>query len=158
MGKETMDFECRWGQAAFGVEVTTRAGPEAASALNDLLEKGQQDGPDVSVTLTRTSTLLFAESPARTAAIADQVIARIKEYLTSAAGQPVPGRIPGRRARPHRPDPRWRTLLRPRNVRDLTFAQAPASQTVSSSPTSSSGNHIADRVSTPALGNIARSE
>jgi hypothetical protein len=63
--------------------------------LHDLLEKGQQDGPDVSVTLTRTSTLLFAESPARTAAIADQVIARIKEYLTSAAGQPRAGPHPG---------------------------------------------------------------
>jgi hypothetical protein len=50
-------FECRWQQAEFGVEVTMRARPEAASAMHDLLEKGLQDGPDVGVVLTRTDTL-----------------------------------------------------------------------------------------------------
>ena len=94
MGKETPDFECRWQQIEFGVEVTTRARPEAGSAMHDLLEKGLQDGPDVSVTLTRTDTLLFSEDPGKTASIADQVIASIKELVAAAAGQPVSGRIP----------------------------------------------------------------
>jgi hypothetical protein len=30
MGKETPDFECRWQQIGFGVEVTTRARPRPA--------------------------------------------------------------------------------------------------------------------------------
>jgi hypothetical protein len=94
MGKETPDFECRWQQTEFGVEVTTRARPEAGSAMHDLLEKGLQDGPDVGVTLTRTDKLLFSEDPAKTAAMADQVIASIKELVAAAAGQPVSGSIP----------------------------------------------------------------
>jgi hypothetical protein len=94
MGKETPDFECRWQQTEFGVEVTTRARPEAGSAMHDLLEKGLQDGPDVGVTLTRTDKLLFSENPAKTTAMADQVIASIKELVAAAAGQPVSGSIP----------------------------------------------------------------
>ena len=88
MGKETPDFECRWQQTEFGVEVTTRARPEAASAMHDLLEVGLQEGPDVGVTLTRTGKLLFSEDPVKTAALADQVITRIRETATSAAGPP----------------------------------------------------------------------
>jgi hypothetical protein len=94
MGKETPDFECRWQHTEFGVEVTTRARPEAASAMHDLLETGLQDGPDVGVTLTRTGKLLFSEDPVKTATIADQVLTRIKEMATAAAGQPLSGRIP----------------------------------------------------------------
>jgi hypothetical protein len=94
MSKETPDFECRWQQTRFGVEVTTRARPEAASAMHDLLEKGLQEGPDVAVTLTRTNALLFSEDPAKTAAIADRVVASIKELAVTAAGQPVLGSIP----------------------------------------------------------------
>lgn len=94
MGKETPDFECRWQRTDFGVEVTTRARSEAASAMHDMLETGLEDGPDVSVTLTRTAKLLFSEDPVKTATIADQVITRIKEMATAAAGQPLSGRIP----------------------------------------------------------------
>jgi hypothetical protein len=94
MGKETPDFECRWQQTEFGVEVTTRARPEAASAMHDLLEKGLQDGPDVGVTLTRTDRLLFSEDPVKTARIAEQVIASIKGLVATAPGQPVFGSIP----------------------------------------------------------------
>jgi hypothetical protein len=94
MGKETPDFECRWQRTEFGVEVTTRARPETASAMHDLLETGLQDGPDVGVTLTRTGKLLFSEDPVKTATMADQVITRIKEMATVAAGQPLSGRIP----------------------------------------------------------------
>jgi hypothetical protein len=84
MGKETPDFECRWQQIEFGVEVTTRARAEAASAIHDLLEKGLQDGPDVRVTLTRTGARLFSESPGKTARIADQVVSGIKDLVASA--------------------------------------------------------------------------
>jgi hypothetical protein len=94
ISKETPDFECRWQQTEFGVEVTTRARPEAGSAMHDLLEKGLQEGPDVGVTLTRTGALLFSESPETTAGIADQVIASIKEFVATAAGGPVSGSIP----------------------------------------------------------------
>jgi hypothetical protein len=94
MGKETPDFECRWQQMEFGVEVTTRARPEAASAMHDLLETGLQDGLDVGVTLIRTGKLLFSEDAVKTAAIADQVITRIKGMATATAGRPMSGRIP----------------------------------------------------------------
>lgn len=94
MGKETPDFECRWQRTEFGVEVTTRARPEAASAMHDLLETGLQEGPDVGVTLTRTGKLLFSEDPVKTATIADQVLTRIREMATAAAGQPLSCRIP----------------------------------------------------------------
>ena len=94
MGKETPDFECRWQQIEFGVEVTTRARPEAGSAMHDLLETGLSDGPDVGITLTRTGALLFSEDPDKTARIADQVITSINELVAAAAGQPVSGSIP----------------------------------------------------------------
>ncbi len=94
MSKETPDFECRWQQTEFGVEVTTRARPGVGSAMHDLLEKGLQDGPDVGVTLTRTGALLFSENPDKTATIADEVITSIKELVAAAAGQPISGSIP----------------------------------------------------------------
>ncbi len=94
MGKETPDFECEWRGTEFGVGVTTRARPEAGAAMHDLLEKTVWDGPDVGVTLTRSGKLLFSESPAKTAAIAGQVIASINEHVAAAAGQPVAGSIP----------------------------------------------------------------
>jgi hypothetical protein len=94
MSKETPDFECRWQQTEFGVEVTTRARPESGWAMHDLLEKGLQDGPDVGVTLTRTGALLFSENPDKMATIADQVVTCIKELVAAAAGRPVPGSIP----------------------------------------------------------------
>ena len=94
MGTETPDFECRWQHTEFGVEVTTRARPEAAWAMHDLLEEGLQDGPDVGVTLMRTDTLLFSESPGKTARIADQVIDSIKELVAAAEGRPVSRSIP----------------------------------------------------------------
>jgi hypothetical protein len=94
MGKETPDFECTWQRTEFGVEVTTRARPETAWAMHDLLEKGLLDGPDVGVTLTRTDTLLFSENPEKTTRIANQVITSIKELVAAAAGQPVFGSIP----------------------------------------------------------------
>lgn len=67
MGKETPDFECRWRETEFGVEVTTRARPEAASAMHDLLEPGLWNRPDVAVTLIRSGKLLFSEDPVTTA-------------------------------------------------------------------------------------------
>jgi hypothetical protein len=73
MGTGTPDFECRWQHTEFGVEVTTRARPEAAWAMEELLETGLQDGPDVGLTLMRTEVKLFSESPGKTAGIADQV-------------------------------------------------------------------------------------
>ncbi|GEM_PF-5543332 len=94
MGKETPDFECRWRVTEFGVEVTTRARPEAASAMHDLLEQGLWDGPDVGVTLIRSGQLLFSEDPVKTAGIAGTVIAAIKEHVKAAAGQPVTGSVP----------------------------------------------------------------
>lgn len=94
MGKETPDFECRWQETEFGVEVTTRARPEAASAMHDLLEQGLQDGPDVGVTLTRSGKLLFSEDPVKTAGIAGTVIAAIKQHAAAAPGQPVTGNVP----------------------------------------------------------------
>lgn len=94
IGRETPDFECEWRGTEFGVEVTTRARPETVAAMHDLLEKGLWSGPDVGVTLRRSGKLLFSESPAKTAAIADRVIASINEHVTAAAGQPVTGSIP----------------------------------------------------------------
>jgi hypothetical protein len=94
MGKETPDFECRSEHTEFGVEVTTCARREAASAMHDLLEKGLEAGPDVGVTLMRTDTLRFSESPGKTARIADQVIASIKELVAASAGRPVSRSIP----------------------------------------------------------------
>jgi hypothetical protein len=94
MGKETPDFECRWQGTEFGVEVTTRARPEAASAMHDLLEQGLWDGPDVGVTLIRSGKLLFSEDPVKTARIAGTVIAAINQHAAAAAGQPVTGNVP----------------------------------------------------------------
>ena len=62
--------------------------------MHDLLENGLWDGPEVGVTLTRSGKLLFSESPAKTAAIADQVIASINEHVAAAAGQPTTVSIP----------------------------------------------------------------
>ncbi len=97
ISKETPDFECRWQQTDFGVEVTTRARPEVGSAMHDLLEKGLQGGPDVGVTLARTGALLFSESPEKTAGIAGQVITSIKDLVAAAACQPVCGDAPQQR-------------------------------------------------------------
>ena len=94
MGKQTPDFECRWQHTEFGVEVTTRARPEASRAMADLLEEGLRDGPDVGVTLMRTGVLLFSKTPGETARIADQVIASIKELVAATDGQPVSRSIP----------------------------------------------------------------
>jgi len=94
MGKETPDFECRCQGTEFGVEVTTRARPEVASAMHDLLERGLWDGPDVGVTLTRSGKLLFSEDPGKTAGIADTVITAIKQHTDVAGGQPVTGNVP----------------------------------------------------------------
>jgi hypothetical protein len=93
MSRETPDFECRWGQSEFGVEVTTRAWPEAALAMHNLLERGLEDGPDVAITLERTGALLFAENPVTTAGIADRVLADIREHAATGTGQPLSGRI-----------------------------------------------------------------
>jgi hypothetical protein len=71
-----------------------RGSPRPCLGHHDLLETGSQDGPDVGFTLTRTGKLLFSEDPVKTATIADQVITRIKEMATAAAGQPLSGRIP----------------------------------------------------------------
>lgn len=94
ISKETPDFECSWKGNEFGIEVTTRARREVGSAMHDLIEKGLSGGPDVGVTLIRTGKLLFSEDPAKTAAIADQVVTAIKERVTAAGGQPVTGSIP----------------------------------------------------------------
>jgi hypothetical protein len=94
MGEETPDFECRWRGTEFGVEVTTRARPEAASAMHDLLEQGLWDGPDIGVTLVRTGKLLFSEDPVKTAGIANTVIATIKEHTKTPADQPATGSVP----------------------------------------------------------------
>ena len=91
---ETPDFECSWQGNEFGIEVTTRARREVGSAMHDLLEEGLSGGPDVGVILIRSGKLLFSEDPARTAAIANQVVAAIQERVTAAAGQPVTGSIP----------------------------------------------------------------
>ena len=84
----------RRGREHLGRRPRPPARPEAGSAMHDLLEKCLQDGPDVTVTLTRTDTLLFSEDPGKTASIANQVIISIKELVAAAAGPPVSGRIP----------------------------------------------------------------
>jgi hypothetical protein len=93
MSRETPDFECCWGQAEFGVEVTTRARPEAALAMHNLLERGLEDGPDVAISLQRTGVLLFSENPVTTAGIADRVVIDIREQAATGVGQPLSGRV-----------------------------------------------------------------
>jgi hypothetical protein len=93
ISKETPDFECSWQGNEFGIEVTTRARQEVGSAMHDLLEEGLSGGPDVGIILLRSGKLLFAESPAKTAAIAARVVAAIKEHVAAAAGQPITGGI-----------------------------------------------------------------
>ena len=94
ISKETPDFECSWQGNELGIEVTTRARREVGSAMHDLLEEGLAGGPDVGVILIRSGKLLFAEDPAKTAAIASRVVTAIKEHVAAAAGQPVTGSIP----------------------------------------------------------------
>jgi hypothetical protein len=94
ISKETPDFECSWQGNEFGIEVTTRARREVGSAMHDLLEEGLAGGPDVGVILIRSGKLLFAEDPAKTAAIASRVVTAIKERVAAGAGQPVTGSIP----------------------------------------------------------------
>lgn len=85
---DTPDFDCRWGKAEFGVEATTRARPEVTAALHDAMEKRLEAGPDVDVMLDRTGAVLFAESPAVVADIADRVAGDIESAVAAAADQP----------------------------------------------------------------------
>ena len=75
--------------------MTTRARPEAASAMHDLLETGLQDGPDVGVTLTRTGKLLFYGGPRRKRPRSRGPGHRAHQGDGDGrAGQPLSGRIP----------------------------------------------------------------
>jgi len=94
ISKQTPDFECSWQGNEFGIEVTTRTRQEVGAAMHDLLEEGLSGGPDVGVILIRSGKLLFSENPEETAAIADRVVAAIKERVAAAAGRPVTGSIP----------------------------------------------------------------
>jgi hypothetical protein len=94
MRKDTPDFDCRWGEHEFGIEATTRARQEAAAALEQVMERGLWDGPDVTVTLTRSGKLLFSKSPEVIAGISDRVVAGIKERIAHAAEQPQSGSVP----------------------------------------------------------------
>jgi len=94
MRKDTPDFDCRWGEHEFGIEATTRARQEAAAALEQVMERGLWDGPDVNVTLTRSGELLFSKSPEVIAGISDRVVAGIKERIAHAAEQPQFGSLP----------------------------------------------------------------
>lgn len=94
MRKETPDFDCRWGEFEFGVEVTTRARREVGAALHEVLEWGLWDGPDVSITLMRSGQLLFSEDPAVIAGIADRVIAEVKERGACTSGRSLADNVP----------------------------------------------------------------
>jgi hypothetical protein len=95
ISRQTPDFDCSWQGSEFGIEVTTRARREVGSELHDLLEEGLFEEPDIEVILERSDDrLLFSEDPAKTAAVADRVIAAIKERVAAAAGQSVTGSIP----------------------------------------------------------------
>jgi hypothetical protein len=94
MRKETPDFDCRWGQFEFGVEVTSRARREVGAALHEILERGLWDGPNVSITLMRSGKLLFSEDPAVIAGIADRVVAEVNERSACTSGLPLSGSVP----------------------------------------------------------------
>jgi hypothetical protein len=84
---DTPDFDCRWGEHQFGVEVTTRARDEVGAALEAALERCLWHGPDVNVTLMRTGKLLFSERPGEIARIADQVSGEIRKSIADAGEQ-----------------------------------------------------------------------
>ena len=111
ISKETPDFECSWQGNEFGIEVTTRARREVGSAMHDLLEEGLSGGPDVGVILIRSGKLLFSEDPARTAAIADQVVAAIKERVDGCGGPAGHRQHPDARTRAHRHAARRRVSM-----------------------------------------------
>lgn len=92
--RETPDFDCRWGEFEFGVEVTTRARREVGAALHAVLERGLWDGPDVSITLMRSGKLLFSRDPAVIAGIAGRVIDEVKERGARALDLPLSGSVP----------------------------------------------------------------
>jgi hypothetical protein len=94
MRKETPDFDCRWGDFEFGVEVTARARREVGAALHEVLERGLWDGPDVSMTLMRSGELLFSRDPTVIAGIANRVIAEVKKCSDRTLGLSLPCSVP----------------------------------------------------------------
>lgn len=94
MRDDSPDFEVQWGSTEFGVEVTTRARPEAAQALQGVLERGLWDGPDVLVTLRRSGTPLFSLPPEKIAEIGNRVVTEITERVAEGGDQAVSGTVP----------------------------------------------------------------
>jgi hypothetical protein len=92
---DTPDFDCHWNGSDLGVEATTRAREEIASALERAIEQGQWGDADVHVTLTRTGKLLFSEPPEVIAEISERVTAQITEAIADPGnGQLKRGNIP----------------------------------------------------------------
>jgi hypothetical protein len=93
MRADTPDFDCRYRGLEFGVEATTRARPEVASALHGFLEAGLYEGPDVQVVLNRTSERLYTKSPEEIRRVAERILAQI-EANQSAARSPYSIPVP----------------------------------------------------------------
>jgi hypothetical protein len=92
---DTPDFDCRWDGADLGIEATTRAREEIASALERAMEQGQWGDVDVHVTLTRTGKLLFSEPPEMIAEVGERVTAEITKAIgDGGSGQLKRGNIP----------------------------------------------------------------
>jgi hypothetical protein len=92
---DTPDFYCRWDGSDLGIEATTRAREEIASALECAMEQGQWGDVNVHVTLTRTGRLLFSEPPELIAKVSERVTAEITEAIAdSGNGQLKRGNIP----------------------------------------------------------------
>ena len=88
MRSDTPDFECRWNDLDFGVEVGTRSRREAAAALHKVLEHEFWDGPEVHVTLRRSGERLFSLSPQAITRNAQQLTNEIKNRMAAYPDQP----------------------------------------------------------------------
>jgi hypothetical protein len=93
MRADTPDFDCRYRDLEFGVEATTRARAEVASALHGFLEAGLYEGPDVQVVLNPTSERLYTKSPEEIRRVAERILAQI-EANQSAARSPYSIPVP----------------------------------------------------------------
>lgn len=90
MRTDTPDFDCQVGGLDFGVEATTRARAEVASALHGYLEAALVDGPDLRITLHRTGERLYTKSPAEVRECAS----RLAETVTQMIAADTPFSIP----------------------------------------------------------------
>jgi hypothetical protein len=92
---DTPDFDCHWNGSDLGVEATTRAREEIASALECAMEHGQWGDADVHVTLTRAGKLLFSVPPEVITEISERVTTQITEAIANPGnGQLKRGNIP----------------------------------------------------------------